>query len=310
MMDHPDSQGAAGRVPVVYSPGYLIDIGGHVFATLKYARLFEALEAAGLLDGGRVVEPLPASWEELGLVHTADYLRKLQVGGLSPREVQTLEIPWSPAIVDGFRLMAGGTIAAARLALEAGIAVHLGGGLHHAHADHGEGFCMFNDVAVATRVLQKERLAKRAAVVDCDVHQGNGTAAVFAGDPSVFTLSLHQGDIYPFFKPASDLDVELPAGVGDEAYLGKLGPAVDAALASAPDVVFYLAGADPYREDQLGGMALTKEGLRRRDALVLSAARAKGVPVVVTLAGGYARSLEDLVAIHAATVREAIAIGG
>lgn len=291
---------------LVYSTSYTIDIGAHVFATAKYGLLFEWLQAAGWLNRATVVDPTPASWDDLARIHERGYLDKLRRGRLTPFEVARLEVPWSDAIVEGFRLMTGGTVAAARTALDHGVAVHLGGGFHHAFRDHGEGFCLFNDVAVALEVLRAEGRLRRAAVVDCDVHHGNGTAAIFAEDPDVFTFSIHQAHNYPAIKPPSRLDVHLEDGVGDEEYLARLEPAVEAALASSPDLVFYLAGADPYVEDQLGGLSLTFEGLRRRDRLVLHAARRASVPVVVTLAGGYARRLEDTVTIHAATVEEAI----
>ena len=203
--------------------------------------------------------------------------------------------------------MTGGTTTAARLALDGHdrVAVHIGGGFHHAFAGHGEGFCMFNDVAVAIRRVFHERLAGRAAVVDLDVHQGNGTAAIFAGDRRVFTLSVHEQDNYPPVKPPSSLDIGLPRGTGDADYLAGLDAALARTLEHLPDVVFYLAGADPYLDDQLGGLALTLDGLRRRDRLVFGAARAAGVPIVVLLAGGYARRVDDTVAIHVATIEEA-----
>ena len=218
-----------------------------------------------------------------------------------------LEIPCSPAIVDGFRLMTGGTITAARLALDGRdrVAVHIGGGFHHAFAGHGEGFCMFNDVAVAIREAQRARRAVRAAVVDLDVHHGNGTASIFAGDPRVFTLSMHDEANYPVVKPPGSLDIGLARGSGDADYLACLDGALTRVLEHLPDVLFYLAGADPYADDQLGGLALSLAGLRRRDRLVFEAARSAGVPIVVLLAGGYARHLDDTVAIHAATIEEA-----
>jgi acetoin utilization deacetylase AcuC-like enzyme len=230
-----------------------------------------------------------------------------------------MEIPWSPRIVDGFRLMAGGTMVAARLALEeaqaAGgsgpgrwtVVAHLGGGFHHASGSHGEGFCMFNDVAVAIRVLKRDRLIARAAVVDCDVHHGNGTATIFAGEPSVFTFSMHQLHNYPASKPPGALDIALDDLTTDEEYLEELREALPRVFASGAQIVFYLAGADPYAEDQLGGLRLSKGGLRDRDRLVLRAARDARVPLVVTLAGGYARHVEDTVDIHVATIAEASA---
>jgi acetoin utilization deacetylase AcuC-like enzyme len=300
---------------IVYSDRYHVDIGAHVFPTLKYPRVRAALLERGLVLPGDFVEPEPASWEDLALVHTSDYLDKLRHGTLSREETAQMEIPWSPRIVEGFRLMAGGTVLTARLAMEeagagtrAGgwtVVVHIGGGFHHAGRNHGEGFCMFHDVAVAIRRLKADGRISRAAVVDCDVHHGNGTAAIFAGERGVFTFSMHQLHNYPAFKPASSLDIALDDWAGDEEYLTELCEALPRVFASRPDVVFYLAGADPYADDQLGGLGLTREGLRRRDRLVLQAARDHGVPVVVTLAGGYARHVEDTIAIHAATVEQA-----
>lgn len=298
---------------VVYSPRYHIDLGTHVFPTVKYGRVYDRLVAAGLAGPGQVDGPEPAAWDDLALVHTADYLDRARRGTFDREALARLEIPWTPAVVEGFRLMTGGTIVAARLALAgrrspaAGSAVvcHLGGGLHHAFADHGEGFCLFNDVAVAIRVAFRDGLASSAAVVDLDVHHGNGTAAIFAGDPRVFTCSMHQERNYPACKPPGSLDVGLPDRLGDAAYLERLADVLARVFERLPDVLFYLAGADPFEADQLGGLALTKEGLRRRDRMVLQAARRHAVPVVVLLAGGYARRLEDTVDIHAATVEEA-----
>lgn len=299
---------------IVYSPRYHIDIGTHVFPTAKYVRLYERVVSAGLAEPGTLVTPEPASWDDLALVHTAEYLAKIRAGTLRTEELAQLEIPWTDAVVEGFRLMTGGTIAAARLALSRQLpgepsrpraVCHLGGGLHHAFADHGEGFCVFHDVAVAIRVLQRDGTASSVGVIDLDVHHGNGTAAIFAGDPHVFTFSMHQQYNYPVQKPPGSLDIGLPDGTGDEAYLDRLGGALKQVFEHLPEVVFYLAGADPYEDDQLGGLALTKRGLRLRDRLVLQAARQAGVPVVVLLAGGYARRFDDTVDIHFATVEEA-----
>ncbi|MGE3511017.1 MAG: histone deacetylase, partial [Vicinamibacterales bacterium] len=238
----------------------------------------------------------------------------LRTGSLGHEDIARLELPYTPDMIDAFRLMVGGTILAARLAcglwpekVDSRIAVHLGGGLHHAFPDHGEGFCPFNDVAVAVRVLQQQGIA-RTAIVDLDVHQGNGTAHIFAGDPDVFTCSLHQQHNYPAVKPPSALDVGLPDGAGDERYLRALEGILEQVAASEPGCVFYLAGADPYEDDQLGGLRLTKDGLRRRDRLVIDMCRTLGVPLIVVLAGGYARQVADTVAIHAATVEEAKAV--
>lgn len=292
---------------VVYSPRYNVDIGRHVFPTQKYALVHARLLETRTVDPADVLEPEPASWDDLQLVHTADYLAGLRDGTLPEDAILQLELPWSRGMVDGFRTMAGGTILAARRAVaDRAIVAHVGGGLHHAFPNHGEGFCPFNDVAVAIRVLQRDRLADRAAVVDLDVHHGNGTAFIFESDPRVFTFSMHQQHNYPMWKPGGSLDIGLVDGTGDAAFLEQLERALPAVLASAPECVFYLAGADPYEEDQLGGLGLTQEGLRRRDRMVVDAVRRAHLPLVIVLAGGYARRVEDTVAIHVATINEAL----
>jgi acetoin utilization deacetylase AcuC-like enzyme len=310
-------------VIVVHSARYQVDIGAHVFHMGKYALVREALLARGLAAPADFVEPEPAGWDELALVHTPEYLEKARAGGFRPSEMALLELPWTPDVAEGFRLMTGGTITAGRLAVsasrrrEAGggpapalvAAANLGGGFHHAFPSHGEGFCLFNDVAVAIRALQRDGLITRAAIVDADVHQGNGTAFTFEDDPRVFTFSIHQEANYPFIKPRGSLDVGLPDGADDHEYLRALDLALPLVLASSPDLLFYVAGADPYLEDQLGGLNLTFEGLRGRDYAVLSAARSAGVPVVIVLAGGYARRVEDTAAIHLATLEEALRLG-
>ena len=296
---------------IVYSDRYHLNIGAHVFQTIKYPRVRARLAEGHLAAPADFLEPVAATWDDLALVHTADYLDKMRHGRLALEEIAQMELPWSPQIVDGFRLMTGGTLCAARLAIEETLAngwtvvAHLGGGFHHAFHDHGEGFCMFNDVAVAIRYLKRGSLIARAAIVDCDVHDGNGTASIFKGEPSVFTFSMHQLHNYPAVKPAGSLDIALDDLTTDEEYVDELGEALSRVFASRPEILFYLAGADPYEDDQLGGLRLTKDGLRRRDRLVLCAARAARVPVVVTLAGGYARHVEDTVDIHVATIEEA-----
>jgi len=288
---------------VVYSDGYFLKLGEHVFPAVKYRRIKERLLEQKIISERDLVEPAKAADEDLMLVHTPSYIHKLKAGSFSPVEVMRHEVPYSRELVDAFILAAGGSILAARLALEEGIAVNLGGGFHHAFPDHGEGFCLLHDVAVAIRRMQKDRKIARALVVDCDVHQGNGTAAIFRNDGSVFTFSIHQLSNYPAWKPASDLDVDLPDGVGDAEYLKRLGDGLSQCFERVqPDLVFYVAGADPYKEDQLGGLALTLEGLQRRDRLVLGAARERKLPTHVTLAGGYAANVEDTVTIHANTV--------
>jgi acetoin utilization deacetylase AcuC-like enzyme len=291
-------------VKVVYSDGYFLKLGDHVFPAIKYRRVKERLLEEKIIEPSDLREPAPATDEDLLLVHTPSYIQKLKMGSFSPVEVMRHEVPYSRELVDAFVLAAGGSILAARLALEEGAAVNLGGGFHHAFPDHGEGFCLIHDVAVAIRRMQKERKLRKAMVVDCDVHQGNGTAAIFKKDPDVFTLSLHQFNNYPQWKPESSLDVDLADGVEDSEYLDKLSEALDAALRQlVPDMLFYVAGADPYQEDQLGGLHLTLEGLLKRDQLVLKTFRQRRIPAHVTLAGGYAVKVEDTVTIHAHTVR-------
>ena len=289
---------------VFHSASYEIPLPGHIWPTSKYRLIAERLLGDSRFRGCTFVAPHPASWEDLALVHTAEYLDRIRNDRLTSGDVATLELPWAPAIADGFRLMVGGTCAAASAALEDGAALHLGGGLHHAFANHGEGFCLFNDVAVAIRALQRGRRIRRAAVVDCDVHHGNGTAMIFDGDPDVFTCSIHQQHNYPMFKPRSDLDVGLRDGAGDEEYLAHLRRAMPQVLESRPEIVIYLAGADPFVGDRLGGLALTKAGLSERDGVVVRAVRAARVPLVVVLAGGYAADVADTVEIHAATAEE------
>lgn len=291
---------------VVYSPRYHLDLGSHVFPTAKYRLVAEAVVRSGLVPDG-FHEPSPASWDDLALVHTPGYLEALRAGALPPDAIARLEIPCSAALVEGFRFMTGGTLLATALALDGAdrTAVHIGGGFHHAFAGHGEGFCLFNDVAVAVRRAFSLRLAGSAAILDLDVHQGNGTASIFGGDGRVFTASMHEADNYPYVKPPSTLDVGLPRGTSDEEYLSLLDGVLNRVVGRLPDVVFYLAGADPYIDDQLGRLGLSRDGLRRRDRRVFAALKAAGVPVVVVLAGGYARQVEDTVAIHVATIEEA-----
>jgi acetoin utilization deacetylase AcuC-like enzyme len=293
---------------VVYSPRYHVDIGAHVFPTRKYQLVHARLLEAGIVTQADVIDPQPASWDDLALVHTSEYLEKIRHGTLTRDDLAQLELPWSPEMVEGFRTMVGGTIEAARHAVaQRAVVAHIGGGLHHAFANHGEGFCPFNDVAVAIRVLQRDgERVERAAVIDLDVHHGNGTAFLFESDPRVFTFSMHQQLNYPMWKPRGSLDIGLADGTSDEQYLRHLEESLPKVLGSDPQCVFYLAGADPYEDDQLGGLRLTSSGLRRRDRLVIEAVGRAGVPLVITLAGGYARQLEDTVAIHVATIEEAI----
>lgn len=282
---------------------------GHRFPADKYRLLRERLERSGLLREGELQEPDAAGDDVLALAHDAAWLHRVASGAMAPREIRELGFPWSPQLVERSRRSVGATIAAARGALGDGVGASLAGGTHHAFADRGEGFCVYNDVAVACRLLQSEGALRRAVVVDLDVHQGNGTAAIFAGDESVFTLSMHGARNYPLRKERSDLDVELPDGCGDEEYLAALHPALEHAFRrSEPEACFYLAGADPFEGDRLGRLKLTKDGLARRDAAVLSACAEGGVPVVVVMAGGYAERLEDVVDIQFETLRQAIAL--
>jgi acetoin utilization deacetylase AcuC-like enzyme len=291
---------------IVHHPAYEVDIGPHVFPTRKYRLVRDRLLAEHIVHPDCFVLAEPVTDADVVLAHTEDYVRKIREGTLTPQERLVLEVPFSRALRDAMWLCAGGTLGTARAARRDGVSVHLGGGFHHAFPDHGEGFCLINDVAVAIAVLRRDAEVRRALVVDLDVHHGNGTAAIFAGEPEVFTFSMHQENNYPSWKPPSSLDLALEDGVKDEEYLALLDRHLPAILDShGPELVMYLAGADPYAEDQLGGLGLTREGLRRRDALVLDACRTRGLPVAVTLAGGYARREADTVAIHVATVREA-----
>lgn len=293
---------------VFVSPRYEVALPGHVWPTAKYRLIAERLAAGPYAGECEFTDAPEASWDDLALVHTAEYLDRLRTGTLTADDIATLELPWQPEFASAFQVMAGGTCAAARAALAEGRAVHLGGGLHHAFANHGEGFCPINDVAVAIRAARgpSPRVARsglrRAAVIDVDVHHGNGTAMIFERDPDVFTFSIHQQHNYPLFKPRSDLDVGLEDGAGDERYLEALRRALPRVMASAPELVVYVAGADPFEGDRLGGLRLTKAGLAERDRLVVAAVRAAGVPLVLTLAGGYAVNVQDTVDIHVATV--------
>lgn len=320
---------------LIYSDAYYLPIGEHVFPAEKYRRIRDRLIATGVAGIKDFLEPQPASDQDILLVHKPEYVQKLKTGTLSQREEMEMEVPYSRDLADAFWLAAGGSILAARQSLTDKVCISIGGGFHHAFPDHGEGFCMIHDVAVAIRRLQRDDLIRTAMTVDCDVHQGNGTAAIFAGTrtassllPSassstlqhpegtsrggkmrqahagdVFTVSLHQHNNYPLWKPPSSIDIDLPDGTGDEDYIAWLDNALSSGLRQfEPDLICYIAGADPYREDQLGGLNLTIEGLKRRDDLVFQVARARGIPVMVTFAGGYAQNVEDTVTIHCNTV--------
>ncbi|MDH5591144.1 MAG: histone deacetylase [Gemmatimonadota bacterium] len=268
---------------------------GHRFPMEKYTRLRERVEGAGRCV---LVEPDAASDTELSLAHRPSYIRKVVEGSLSRDEVRRMGFPWSPELVERSRRSVGGTIGAARAALAEGVSVNLAGGTHHAFPDRGSGFCVFNDVAVAVRVLQAARLIHRMGVVDLDVHQGDGTAAIFRDSPEVFTASVHGANNFPFRKEAGDLDIDLPDGASDDTYLDAVIRALDAVLASSPELIFYVAGADAFESDRLGRLSVSKEGLSRRDALVFDAARAASVPVAMVMGGGYAETVDDTVDIH------------
>ncbi len=283
---------------------------GHRFPVEKYAMLRERVVSEGIVAPERLLDPDAASDEMLHLVHTRDYVERFTGGRLSAAEMRRIGFPWSEALVERSRRAVGGTVAAARHALAHGTAMNLAGGTHHAFADHGEGFCVFNDVAIAIRVLREEGLLQRAAVIDLDVHQGNGTHAIFAGDREVFTFSMHGGRNYPFEKVAGTLDIDLDDGTDDAEYLAVLADALPRVLHLArPDLVIYLAGADPHEDDRLGRMKLTFAGLARRDAMVVEACREVGLPVAVVIAGGYGRRIEDTVAVHLATARIVAGVG-
>jgi acetoin utilization deacetylase AcuC-like enzyme len=298
------------RPTLFYSDDYEADIGPHIFPMRKYRLVKERLLDAGIAEPGDFVEPEPATVEDALLVHTRMYVAKLLNGSLSPLEEATLEIPYSRDVVDKFFLGAGGTIAAVRSSFERGVGVNIGGGLHHAFPDHGEGFCMLNDVAIGVARALEDGLAQRMAVVDCDVHQGNGTAAIFARDERVFTFSIHQEFNYPMMKPPSDLDIGLPNEADGPLYLSHLQSGLETVIGDfRPEAVLYVAGADVFERDLLGGLALTLGDVAARDEMVMSVCASAGVPFTVTLAGGYAERTADTAAIHAATVARAIDVG-
>jgi acetoin utilization deacetylase AcuC-like enzyme len=288
---------------LVYHHRYDLNLGAHVFPSQKYRLVHDKLLADGIAEQNDFLAPAPASDADVLRVHSQDYVYKLKNGSLSPTEILRMEVPFSKELVNACWLAAGGSILAGQRALADGMSANIGGGFHHAYADHGEGFCVIHDVAVAIRRLQFDRAVQTVMVIDTDVHQGNGTASIFGGDGDVFTLSIHQEHNYPYPKPPSTVDVDLPDGIGDEDYLIILERHLREAFRHfTPQILFYIAGADPFREDQLGGLALSMEGLARRDVLVFDFARRNNVPVTITLAGGYARRLEDTVQIHVNTI--------
>lgn len=291
------------RFKLVYHDRYDLNLGEHVFPSQKFRLIYEMLLREGLAKEEDFLRPDPASDEDVLRVHTKEWVHKLKTGTLTASDVMRLEVPYSPELVEAVWLAAGGTTLAARLALRDGFGSNLSGGFHHAYPDHGEGFCAIHDVAMAIRKLQADGVIKKAIVVDTDVHHGNGTAAIFRGDRTVFTLSIHQLNNYPGHKPPSSIDLDMDDRVEDEQYLGALIPAVERALDEfQPEILFYVGGADPYCEDQLGGLSLTKAGLKRRDRRVFEEARRRSIPVATTLAGGYARRVEDTVRIHVNTI--------
>jgi acetoin utilization deacetylase AcuC-like enzyme len=289
---------------IFYCDGYGFPLPeGHRFPLQKYSLLRERVAAARWVTPDQMVIPPAASTDELLLAHDAAYLQRVFDGELAPAEVRRIGLPWSPELVERCRRSVGATIAACRAALGDGTAVSLTGGTHHAFRDRGEGYCVFNDIAVASRLMQREGRARRVVVIDCDVHQGNGTASILADDPGIFTFSIHGAKNFPFHKEQSDLDLELPDGTEDATYLAALHGSVERSLALArADLAIYLAGADPYAGDALGRLALTKAGLAERDRLVFELCRQAATPVAVVMAGGYARQIEDTVDIYFQTI--------
>jgi acetoin utilization deacetylase AcuC-like enzyme len=288
-----------------YSDGFGFPLPeGHRFPIAKFGMVRQAVGAQALVASGEMIVPEPIADAAVLRAHDEAYARRLEAGQLTTKEMHRIGLPWSPELMVRTRYTVGGTLAACRAALDEGIAMNLAGGYHHAFRDHGQGFCLYNDIVIAVRALQAEGRIARAVVLDCDVHQGNGTAALAAGDPTIFTFSIHNEDNFPLFKVASDLDVSLRDGMSDAEYLEALEPGVRSALArSGAELALYLAGADPYEGDLLGRMAMTKAGLGTRDRMVLGMCRAAGLPVAVLMAGGYGRHVEDTVEIHTQTVR-------
>jgi acetoin utilization deacetylase AcuC-like enzyme len=288
---------------LVYHERYDLNLGPHVFPSQKFRLIYEMLLREGIATQEDFLRPNPATDEDLLRVHTANWVHKLKTGTLTASEVMKLEVPYSKELAEAVWLAAGGTILAGQSALRDGFGSNLSGGFHHAHPGHGEGFCAIHDVAVAIRKLQADGTVKKVMVVDTDVHHGNGTAAIFGNDPTVFTISIHQENNYPAHKPPSSIDLNMADRVDDDEYLGALIPVVQKALDEIqPDILFYVGGADPYCEDQLGGLSLTKDGLKQRDQQVFTEARRRSIPVATALAGGYARRLEDTIRIHVNTI--------
>jgi acetoin utilization deacetylase AcuC-like enzyme len=276
----------------------------HRFPIDKYSRLRQTILEKGIVNAQDMHIPGPAERRQIGYAHHPDYIKRVFDGALSGKEIRRIGFPWSPELVERSRRSVGGTIAACRAAVQDGISVNLAGGTHHAHAGFGSGFCVFNDCAIAARTMQAESRTSHVVILDCDVHQGDGTAAIFSGDPSVFTFSIHGAHNFPFRKIDSDIDLALEDGAGDDSYLYSLEKGLERIFSQfEADLVIYLAGADPYFDDRLGRLALTKIGLEKRDQLVLRYVQEVGLPLVIVMAGGYARDVNDTVDIHANTVR-------
>jgi acetoin utilization deacetylase AcuC-like enzyme len=294
---------------VSYTPRYYADIGeNHVFPIRKFELVRDRLLGEGTLSPSDLIEPEMANDGDVLLVHSEDYVNRLKSGTLTKSEIRRLGLPWSTSLVRRSFYAVGGTIAAARYALAHGIGSNLAGGTHHAFAERGEGFCVLNDVAIAIRMLQRDGLVRSAAIVDLDVHQGNGTATIFENDERVFTFSMHGAKNYPLFKVKSSLDIELVDGTTDEEYLRTLASHLPYVLAGEPEIVFFLAGADPYIGDKLGRLALSKQGLRERDEFVLKSCFEAEIPVVTVMSGGYAEDINDTVEIHCNTIRAGRAV--
>lgn len=289
---------------VFYSPRYYADIGDtHIFPIRKFELVRDRLLSEGSLRQDEIHEPTPAEVADVLLVHTEDYVSRLCNGRLTPKEIRRLGLPWSESLVRRSFYAVGGTMAAALHSLEEGFASNLAGGTHHSFADRGEGFCVLNDVAIAIRTLRSRGLIKRAAIIDCDVHQGNGTATIFSEDTETFTFSMHGANNYPLFKVNSTLDIELPDHTSDDFYIETLTCSFDRIFSHEPEIVFYLAGADPNEKDKLGKLALTIDGLKKRDFTVLRECYDREIPVTTVMSGGYGTEISDTVEIHCNTIR-------
>lgn len=290
---------------ILYSDHFTMPLpDGHRFPMPKYQRLHRRVRETQWILPEDLIEAPPAEDVEILRVHDPDYWQKVTHGTLSEKEMRRIGFPWSPGLVERTRRSVGGTLQACRFALEEGLAANLAGGTHHAYADHGEGYCVLNDVAIGARAMQAEKRARLVLVIDLDVHQGNGTASIFATDPTVYTFSIHGAKNFPFHKEPSDLDIALPDGYGDDAFLEALRGGLETALdQSRPDLAIYIAGADPFEDDRLGRLALTKVGLLARDRLVFERCQDAGLPVAVVMGGGYARQIEDTVEIQYNTIQ-------